>query len=132
MSSDTVAAALPEQTNAPKPRIKKEKHTFMLHDPANFQSLGKFVSTDFRYSALKVASRGHTRILLRKTNTKIVYEYSGKVVDLETPQIVKRGEREIKYTKKPVVKFVRKYVYDGEIPADETEDAQPAPMATEE
>lgn len=93
----------------------------MLHHPETFASLGKFQSTDWRYSALKVASRGHKKILLRKTNSKVVYEYNGSVVDLEEPQIVKRGEREIQYSKKPVVKFVRKFVYEGAIPEEEEE-----------
>jgi len=121
--ADTVAAA-PSQ----KPRVRKPKFTFMLHNADTFESLGKFVSTDFRYSALKVASRGHKKILLRKTNSKIVYEYTGDVVDIE-PTIVKRGEREIRYTKKPVVKFIRKFVYDGEIPDDEPGETT-APVTT--
>jgi len=38
-------------------------------------------------------------ILLRRTNTKLVYVFDGKVVQLDKPQIVKRGERTIEYTK---------------------------------
>jgi hypothetical protein len=39
------------------------------------------------------------KILLRRTNTKLVYVFDGKVVQLDKPQIVKRGERTIEYTK---------------------------------
>lgn len=91
----------------------------MLHDPKDLSSLGKYQSTDFRYAALKVASRGHKSILLRKTNTKEIREFTGDVVALDTPKEIHRGDRVIKYTKKPVVKFVKKWVYQGAIADDE-------------
>lgn len=97
----------------------KAKSTFMLHDPKDLSSLGKYQSTDFRYAALKVASRGHKSILLRKTNTKEIREFTGDVVALDTPKEIHRGDRVIKYTKKPVVKFVKKWVYQGAINEDE-------------
>lgn len=97
------------------PKAPKAKSTFMLHDPKTFASLGKYVSTDARYSALKAASRGIEDIYLRKTNSKIIYHYKGSVVELETPQVVTRGSRQITYTKKPVVKFQGKFVFDGDI-----------------
>lgn len=122
MTTETTTAAArdPPSVNATStktraPRTPKTKSTYMLHDPKTFTSLGKYVSTDARYSALKAASRGIEDILLRKTNSKIIYKYKGSVVTLDQPQIVKRGEREIAYTKKPVVKFIEKYVYDGDI-----------------
>ena len=87
----------------------------MLHDPKTFVPLGKYVSTDARYSALKAASRGVKDICLRKTNSKIIYKYTGDIVTLDTPQIVKRGAREIVYSKKPVVKFQEKFVYSGNL-----------------
>ena len=96
-------------------KTRKPKSTFMLHDARDMTSLGKYQSTDFRYAALKVASRGHKRILLRKTNTKEIREFTGAVVELDTPKEIHRGDRVIKYSKKPVVKFVRKWVYEGPI-----------------
>jgi nucleotidyltransferase/DNA polymerase involved in DNA repair len=107
-------------------KTPKPKFTFMLHDPETFKSLGKYVSTDARYSALKAASRGIKTILLRKTNSKIIHKYSGDIVTLDTPQIVKRGDREIKYSKKPAVKFLEKFVYQGTLDLDaaETEDTK--------
>lgn len=119
---DTAATA-PSDPKAT--RIKKPKITFMLHDPADMSSLGKYVSTDYRYAALKVASRGHKRILLRKTNSKEVREFAGDVVPLETPKQISRGDRVISYNKKPTVKYVRKFVYSGQLPEDET--TAPAP-----
>lgn len=101
---------------------KKPKSTFMLHDPKDLSSLGKYQSTDFRYAALKVASRGHKQILLRKTNTKEIREFQGDVVTLDTPKEIHRGDRVIKYSKKPVVKYVKKWVYQG-APLDDDEAA---------
>lgn len=97
------------------PKNRKPKQTFMLHHPDDFSSLGKYNSTDFRYAALKVASRGHKRILLRKTNTKEIREFKGDVVPLETPKEIHRGDRVIRYTRKPTVKFVRSFVYQGAV-----------------
>ncbi len=102
-----------------KPKQAKAKSTFMLHDPKDFTSLGKYQSTDFRYAALKVASRGHTNILLRKTNTKEMREFTGAVVPLDTPKEIHRGDRVIRYTKKPVVKFIKRWVYNGTVNDDE-------------
>ena len=105
--------------NSPKPKAApKPKATFMLHDPKDLSSLGKYQSTDFRYAALKVASRGHKQILLRKTNTKEVREFTGDVVALDQPKEIHRGDRVIKYSKKPVVKFVKKWMYQGPLDAD--------------
>lgn len=124
VDAQTPAAAADAPQRTRKPRI-----AFMLHDPADMSSLGKYVSTDYRYAALKVASRGHKRILLRKTNTKEVREFEGDVVPLETPKQISRGDRVISYNKKPTVKFVRRFVFDGTLPADE-DAATPAATAT--
>ena len=106
---------------AAPPKKQGAKFTFMLHDPVDMSSLGKYVSTDYRYAALKVASRGHTRILLRKTNTKEIREFAGEVVPLEVPKEIHRGDRVIRYYKKPTVKFLKRWVYAGHVddsPAD--------------
>lgn len=102
-----------------KPKQSRPKCTFMLHDPNDHSSLGKYQSTDFRYAALKVASRGHTNILLRKTNTKEMREFTGAVVPLDTPKEIHRGDRVIRYTKKPVVKFVKRWTYTGSVNDDD-------------
>lgn len=110
---------------APAPKAPRARHTFMLHDPSDYSPLGKYVSTDYRYAALKVASRGHERILLRRTNTREIREYAGKITPLETPKQITRGDppRTISYSKKPSVTFVKKYVYGAALPADEAEPA---------
>lgn len=117
-------------TSTPQAKAKtaKPKATFMLHDPRDLSSLGKYQSTDLRYAALKVASRGHKQILLRKTNTKEIREFSGDVVNLDTPKEINRGDRVIKYSKKPVVKFVKKWVYQGPV-EDDTALVADAPLA---
>jgi bifunctional DNA-binding transcriptional regulator/antitoxin component of YhaV-PrlF toxin-antitoxin module len=91
----------------------KPKLTFMLHEPETFVCVGKYASTDWSYAALKAASRGFEKILLRKTNSKEVREFLGKVVELDIPQEVKRGDRVIMYNRKPVVKYVQKFYYTG-------------------
>lgn len=112
--------ASPVVAKAPKAsKARKEKCTFMLHDPNDLSSLGKYQSTDFRYAALKVASRGHKSILLRKTNTKEMREFTGDVVALDVPKEIHRGDRVIKYTKRPVVKFVKKWTFEGQIDDDD-------------
>ena len=98
---------------------RKAKITFMMHDPRDMTSLGKYVSTDYRYAALKAASRGHKRILLRKTNSKEVREFVGDVVPLDVPKKISRGDRVIEYSKKPSVRYLRRFVYDGDLPEDE-------------
>lgn len=115
MASPSAAAAAAGASAASKPRTAKPRHTFMLHDPNDLSSLGKYQSTDFRYAALKVASRGHKKILLRKTNTKEIREFNGAVVALDKPKEINRGDRVIKYSKKPVVNFVKKWIYQGAI-----------------
>ena len=113
-----------------KAKAPRARNTFMLHDPSDYSPLGKYVSTDYRYAALKVASRGHERILLRRTNTREIREYVGKITPLETPKQITRGDppRTISYSKKPSVTFVKKYVYGAALPADE---AEPAPAGTD-
>ena len=108
-------ASAPKAKPAPQP-----KNTFKLHDPKDHSSQGKYQSTEFRYAALKVASRGHKQILLRKTNTKEIREFAGDVVALDQPKEIHRGDRVIKYSKKPVVKFVKKWVYQGPLEDDTT------------
>lgn len=96
----------------------------MLHKPDTLEALGKFQSSDARYAALKCASREHSRILLRQTNTRLMYEYEGKIVDLDTPKEISRGDppRVIRYTKKPVVRFVRKYLLPSDVAAGNDDD----------
>lgn len=119
-----------QTSQAAAKRTRKPRIAFMLHDPEDMSSLGKYVSTDYRYAALKVASRGHKRILLRKTNTKEVREFQGDVVPLDTPKQISRGDRVISYNKKPVVKFVRRFTFDGTLPDETTADATTADATT--
>lgn len=102
-----------EPPTVPAPRTKKPKSTFMLHDPADMTCKGKFVAADYRYAALKVASRGVADIYLRKTNSKEVRVFTGAVVPLDKPKEIHRGDRVITYHNKPTVKFVKKFVFDG-------------------
>jgi hypothetical protein len=119
---NTSASSTSAAARAPKP-----KSTFMLHDARDLSSLGKYQSTDFRYAALKVASRGHKQILLRRTNTKEIREYAGDVVTLDQPKEIHRGDRVITYSKKPVVRFVKKWVYAGPLDDGDTDVTGSAP-----
>lgn len=116
------AKEIPADASEPKqPRQTKPKFTFMLHDADDMSSCGKYSSSDYRYAALKAASKGSTRILLRKTNSKEVREFTGSIVTLDTPKEINRGNRVIKYSKKPCVRFVRKFTFAGDIDSDEAE-----------
>ena len=93
---------------------KKERRTFMLHSPSDMSSLGRFISTDWRYAALKAASRGHTDIYLRHTGTREVRQFMGSREEVAPKQIV-RGGRTITYSHQPRVKFIRKFKFTGTI-----------------
>lgn len=128
-AAETQSPAAAPAAAAPAAGGKKSKSTFMLHDPVDMSSLGKYVSTDYRYAALKVASRGHKKILLRKTNTKEVRQFDGDVVTLDTPKEIHRGDRVITYNKKPTVKCVGKFIYNGPVDDDAPEEeAAAAPV----
>lgn len=103
-------------------KVKKPVRTFMLHKPDTLEQIGKFSSTDYRYAALKAATRGHTDIWLRETNTKIIYVYTGRRVDLENPQEIRRGNQVIVFKSKPEVKFVKKQPFGGDISHDNDPD----------
>lgn len=131
---DTAVSEQPEEPQTPahieEDHKKKSsqtgstKQTFMLHCPFTRKSLAKLCASSDRYAALKCASRmnklpenlkmedGSIRILLRKTNSKIVREFKGNVITLETPQEVYRQGRKIVYTKKPTCKLVRKLTWE--------------------
>ena len=118
------APAAPASANA-NANAKRNKRTFMLHEPSSMSALGRFVSTDWRYGALKAASRGHTKILLRQTGTREVREFNGSRVEIE-PKEITRGGRTIVYTHRPQVKFVSKFVYTGAI--DDSADVATNPV----
>lgn len=128
MSASATETAAAEIATSPA-TTKRARSTFMLHKPDTMECLSKFQSSDYRYGALKAASRGHTVIWLRKTNSKEIRVYSGEICQLDEPAQIKRGDRTITYSKKPVVKFVRKFVWTGEINEDEEPDLPAAPPA---
>lgn len=126
----------PQQTqdtqDAPATTKPKVKHTYMLHDPISLEPIAKMSSVDPRYCALKVASRmaklpesckgdeeGTVKIWLRKTNTKVLREYVGTTITLENPQKIVRAGREIVYTRRPSVKFVKTWVWGQGVPEEE-------------
>lgn len=115
VQKDAAAVDAGEQAQESKRRNVKSKVTFMLHDPEDMSSMGKYQSTDYRYAALKAASKGWEKILLRKTNSKEVREFSGTNLPLDTPKEINRGDRVITYTKKPAVKFLRKFTFAGDV-----------------
>lgn len=107
----TMPRDLPTQTTK---KISKPKRTFMLHSSDDMSALGRFISTDWRYAALKAASRGHTDILLRQTGTREVRRFAGSKESIK-PKEISRGGRTIVYTHQPKVKFLEKFRYDGMI-----------------
>lgn len=145
MSTDTTTTTTPQQQQSKSTTTnKKEKKTFTSHCPDSFKVINRVQASEFRYAALKCVTNqnkllkkeqlptgcllpdGRFRILLRQTNTRLIREYVGQVCELENPQVVQRQGREIKYTKKPKVSFVRSFIYDSAIPAvDDDESAAP-------
>lgn len=114
----TTVPRVPAVSEAPKAKNtttnNKNKRTFMLHSGEDMTALGRFISTDWRYAALKAASRGHKKILLRQTGTREVREFEGNRIPIEPKQIT-RGGRTITYTNRPQVKYVKKFTYAGAI-----------------
>ena len=93
----------------------------MLHNPTDMSALGRFVAPGYREAALKAASRGHADILLRKSGTREIRKFEGFIEVLDTPKVVKRGDREVLFAKKPNVRFVEKYHFDGHANDDDDE-----------
>lgn len=141
LPADETSLETGQVTKKKKPETKA-KNTFMLHCPSSGKSLAKLCASSDRYAALKCASRidklpdnlkledGSLRILLRKTNTKVVREFRGRVVTLDVPQEVFRSGRKIVYTKKPVCKYVKKMLWDEAIAG--TKDGKAAPPPDED
>lgn len=115
--ASTVIRSKPAPPSVPKvskSKEKKPKRTFMLHSPEDMTALGRFISTDWRYAALKAASRGHTNILLRQTGTREVRNFEGAKIPIE-PKEITRGGRVIRYTNRPSVTFKNKFIYSGAV-----------------
>jgi len=110
----TTTTTAANNTRTDEPKNKKPKRTFMLHAADDMTALGRFISTDWRYAALKAASRGHTNILLRQTGTREVRKFDGQKVAIDAKQIT-RGGRTITYTHRPQVKYNGKFTYAGAI-----------------
>lgn len=121
MSAPEIAPSSPAA--APNvPDGPKKKETYFLYDPSSLKPLARMQSRNgWRYAALKVASKLHkfpeslrdeedpalSRIWLRKSNTREVREYLGKVEDIPPQTIVRQG-REITFKRRPVVKYTGK------------------------
>lgn len=105
----------------------------MLHDPRDMSRISVFTTTRPRLAALKAASRGHTRIYLRETNTRVVREYVGTVETLDSPKHIARVRHreychwqrcwQVQYNhnrhfRRPSVKFVRVFAF-SEMPPDD-------------
>ena len=127
------APAPVEATSAPaasRTKAKTKTQVWMLHDPETMASAGKYNSATHRNAALKAATKGFKTILLRETNTKEVQEYEGSTVPLSEPKRIPRGDREIVYTKKPAVKFIRSYEFAGATDDDpRTDDKENVPVS---
>lgn len=114
------------------PRAPKKTHCFMLHDPKTMAFAGKYNSVSHRYAALKAATKGVTEIRLRQTNTKTVHDYTGWTSTLDKPRMVKRGDREIPYYKKPGATYNGSFEYAGKLEKEEAPAATPTPEPTPE
>lgn len=90
-------------------------HCFKVHDPVNFLPLPEtYMAYDYRSAALKSASLGMTRILLRRVNTNWIREFAGDIIVLDDPKTVKCGT----YAKKPTARYVRTFRVGEAFPDD--------------
>lgn len=128
MASTTIDSAPIDSAPVANKTKNAKSRTFMLHDPKTMAALGRFVSTDWRYAALKACTRRHETILLRQTGTREVREFKGARVKIE-PKVIVRGGRTITYEYRPQVTSVRSFVYTGAI--DEDADVKTNPVAPE-
>lgn len=119
-----------DNSTAKAPIARKNKITFILHDPATFKPVGRFTSTTPSLAAKKAASRGFTVAHLRKVGTKIVYVYDCKKVVLDEPKVIKRGESTITFKTVSTVKLLKKYMYNGDTAKDDTVDVPENPSAS--
>lgn len=109
----------PTSTSVPPapgaPRKSRPKRTFMLHGVDDMSCVHKFSAPGFREAAMKAASKGHGRILLRRCGTSEVREYVGRFVALDPPVVVARrgAAKPIEYHRKPRVEFVRAFQFSG-------------------
>ena len=98
---------------AQKQQDGRVKKSFMLHDVDGMHKIGKYMSNTFRQAALKAASNNHNRVILRQTGTKICKEFTCKIQVLDEPKIIKRGDKEIKYSKIPEARWVRTFTMEN-------------------
>ena len=95
-----------------------EKRTFMLHDPRDMSRAGTYKAKSFSEAAKKAATRGHTKILLRQTGTRVVHEYRGSKKPLAAPRTVERRTKDgvvtIPYTHKAEVAYLGHFVWNGQ------------------
>jgi hypothetical protein len=123
MAAPSTTIETPSANVDPKTKKESEKFTYMLHNMQDLSCLGKYKATHHRYAALKVTSAAHragknnklrsivdangvAQILIRQTNTRVIRKYEGRVVPLKEPKIVKRGNEEVVYTRKPTATYV--------------------------
>jgi hypothetical protein len=83
------------------------KHNYVLVDAKTKRDTAHvFTGTSAHAAAMKAASRGRRKILLRRTGGDVVQEYKGSVRKLKTPKVVTRNGVEIVYTKETSVRRV--------------------------
>lgn len=83
------------------------KHNYVLVDSRTKKDTAHvFSGTSAHAAAMKAATRGKRKILLRRTGADAVVEYSGSVRKLKTPKVVERNGVDIVYTKATSVRRV--------------------------
>jgi len=84
------------------------KHNYVLVDPRTKKDTAHvFSGTSAHAAAMKAATRGSKKILLRRTGADAVVEYSGSVRKLKTPKVVERNGVDVVYTKATSVRRVQ-------------------------
>ena len=119
----TPASSVQEKKKKASPRPKK---CYMLHHPETLENWGRYVSSGgCKYSSLKAVSRNPDlkQYYLRETGTRLMKVFEGELVPIDPPQVAVRNGRTITYAHRPRSRFIRSFVYHGDVCDDTDKDA---------
>ena len=107
VANDTPPVVAKKAVEEVKAKTADNTRTWVLTSAQDAsKELGRFKARIASAAAKKAASRGHTDFVLRQTGTNKGKHFSGKIEKLTVPKEIKRGDRTIVVTSKPVSKYL--------------------------
>lgn len=85
------------------------KNSYMIYDPKSKCVLAMLTGVSHYRVALKMASRGHKKVWVRKTGSTLVREYEGSKKKLTKPRVVMRKGEQIKFMFEPSTRLVQSF-----------------------